>query len=60
MAAKSDANLPQGSLDLLVLQALEGGPKHGYQIARHLLDDLDDPPERFPALAHRLSQRDPH
>lgn len=61
MAAKSDANLPQGSLDLLVLQALDGGPKHGYQIARHILTASDDAlrveeGSLYPAL-HRMERR---
>ncbi|QDT68276.1 lineage-specific thermal regulator protein [Planctomycetes bacterium MalM25] len=61
MAAKSDANLPQGSLDLLVLQALDGGPKHGYQIARHILSASDDAlrveeGSLYPAL-HRMERR---
>jgi transcriptional regulator len=32
---KSD--LPQGTLDLLVLKVLEGGPLHGYAVAQRLL-----------------------
>ncbi len=61
MAAKTDPNLPQGSLDLLILQALEGGSKHGYQIARHILAASDDvlrveEGSLYPAL-HRLERR---
>ena len=38
--AKSD-NLLQGTLDLLILQALQRGPMHGYAVAQtiHLLSD---------------------
>lgn len=61
MAAKFGTNLPQGSLDLLVLQALEGGAKHGYQIARHILKASDDAlrveeGSLYPAL-HRMERR---
>lgn len=61
MPAKSDQGLPQGSLDLLVLQALEGGQKHGYQIARHIHVASDDAlrveeGSLYPAL-HRLERR---
>jgi hypothetical protein len=31
-------DLPAGSVDLLVLQALLGGPRHGYAIAQHIHD----------------------
>ena len=40
MAAKSD--LPQGTLDLLILKVIALGPVHGYAIARHLLQTLRD------------------
>ncbi|MGL4511580.1 MAG: PadR family transcriptional regulator [Lacipirellulaceae bacterium] len=58
---KTGPNLPQGSLDLLVLQALEGGPKHGYQVARHLAAASNDflrveEGSLYPAL-HRLERR---
>ncbi|NNF12491.1 MAG: PadR family transcriptional regulator [Gemmatimonadetes bacterium] len=32
----------QGTLDLLVLRTLVGGPRHGYQIARAIKDTSDD------------------
>ncbi len=32
----------QGTLDLLVLRTLAGGPRHGYQIARAIKDSCDD------------------
>jgi PadR family transcriptional regulator PadR len=34
-------NLLQGTLDLLVLQALVAGPRHGYQVARWVRDTTD-------------------
>ena len=42
---KSDLNppeLPAGSVDLLVLQALLGGPRHGYAIAQRIRQLSDD------------------
>lgn len=61
MANKPDNNLPQGSLDLLVLQALDGGQKHGYQIARHIHLTSEDAlrveeGSLYPAL-HRMESR---
>ncbi|MBX3411175.1 MAG: PadR family transcriptional regulator [Pirellulales bacterium] len=59
--SKSRSTLLQGSLDLLILRTLAGGPHHGYAIARH----LDRVSEAFlqveegslyPAL-HRLERR---
>jgi transcriptional regulator len=35
--AASKSDLPQGTLDLLVLKVLQGGPLHGYAIAQRLL-----------------------
>lgn len=32
----------QGTLDLLVLRTLAGGPRHGYQIARAIKETSDD------------------
>ena len=32
----------QGTLDLLVLRTLAGGPRHGYQIARAIKETADD------------------
>lgn len=58
-ASKSD--LPQGTLDLLVLQVLAAGPLHGYAIAQHLRQisrDVVKVPQGtlYPAL-HRLENR---
>ncbi|MEN0110695.1 MAG: PadR family transcriptional regulator [Planctomycetota bacterium] len=55
------SDLPQGSLDLLVLQALDGGQKHGYQIARHIHSASDEAlrveeGSLYPAL-HRMERR---
>ena len=36
MAAKDELDLLQGTLDVLVLQALSHGPQHGYGIARFI------------------------
>ena len=40
----SDDNLPllQGTLDILVLKALAGGPLHGYAVARWIRETTDD------------------
>jgi PadR family transcriptional regulator, regulatory protein PadR len=53
--------LLQGSLDLLILRALEGGPRHGYSVAKHLRDVSQEflqveEGSLYPAL-HRLEQR---
>jgi PadR family transcriptional regulator PadR len=53
--------LPQGTLDLLVLQTLAKGPRHGYGIARWIEDTTDDvlsveEGALYPAL-YRLQQR---
>ncbi|MEO0531405.1 MAG: PadR family transcriptional regulator [Planctomycetota bacterium] len=61
MAKTTDNALPQGSLDLLVLQTLEGGKRHGYQIARHIQATSDDAlrveeGSLYPAL-HRMERR---
>ena len=61
MAARPDPPLPQGSLDLLVLQSLEGGKRHGYQIARHIQSTSGDvlrveEGSLYPAL-HRMERR---
>ena len=34
--------LPQGTLDLLILRTLAGGPRHGYGIARWIEATTDD------------------
>ena len=52
MASKSD--LLQGTLDLLVLRTLNAGPKHGWGIARDVLQVNQG--SLYPAL-HRLEQQ---
>jgi transcriptional regulator len=59
MSAKSD--LPQGTLDLLILKVVALGPVHGYAIAQRLQQvsrDVVQVPQGslYPAL-HRLEQR---
>src|SRR5712692_3514623 len=59
MAAKSD--LPQGTLDLLILNVVALGPVHGYAIAQRLQQvsrDVVQVPQGslYPAL-HRLEHR---
>lgn len=59
MAPKSD--LPQGTLDLLILKIVALGPVHGYAIAQRLQQvsrDVVQVPQGslYPAL-HRLEQR---
>ncbi len=59
MAAKSD--LPQGTLDLLILKVVALGPVHGYAIAQRLQQvsrDVVQVPQGslYPAL-HRLENR---
>ena len=59
MAAKSD--LPQGTLDLLILKVVALGPVHGYAIAQRLQQvsrDVVQAPQGslYPAL-HRLENR---
>lgn len=59
MPPKSD--LPQGTLDLLILKALQTGPLHGYAIARRLQQVSRDVVQvqqgtLYPAL-HRLENR---
>lgn len=54
-------NLLQGTLDLLVLKALAGGPRHGYEVARWIHDATDTALEiedgaLYTAL-HRMEQR---
>ncbi len=62
MPAPSDNSLLQGSLDLLILQTLVGGPKHGYAIARHIHLASDEAlrveeGSLYPAL-HRMEARE--
>jgi PadR family transcriptional regulator PadR len=57
--AKSD--LPQGTLDLLILTIVAGGPQHGYAIAQRLQRISNDVIQvrqgsLYPAL-HRLDNR---
>ncbi len=59
MAERSD--LPQGTLDLLILQVIAAGPLHGYGIAQRLQlisRDVVQVPQGslYPAL-HRLEKR---
>jgi len=61
MPAKSD--LPQGTLDLLILKIAALGPTHGYAIAQRLQQvsrDVVQVPQGslYPAL-HRLENRCP-
>jgi transcriptional regulator len=54
-------NLLQGTLDLLVLKAIAGGPRHGYEVARWVRDTTDgalqvDDGALYTAL-HRLEKR---
>ncbi len=54
-------DLPQGTLDLLILKAVERGPVHGYAIAQRLQQtsrDVVQVPQGslYPAL-HRLEHR---
>ena len=55
------ADLLQGTLDMLILKALLGGPAHGYGIARWIEGSTDDvlrieEGSLYPAL-HRLEDR---
>ena len=54
-------DLPQGTLDLLILKALSWGPAHGYGVARWIQHATNDALEvgegtLYPAL-HRLEER---
>ena len=56
-----DADLLQGTLDLLVLRTLQGGPAHGHTIAHAIERQSDDVLQvehgsLYPAL-HRLEDR---
>jgi PadR family transcriptional regulator len=58
---KPTIDLLQGTLDVLVLKALSGGPAHGYGIARWLEQVTDDvlhieEGSLYPAL-HRMEQK---
>jgi PadR family transcriptional regulator PadR len=39
--ARDDLQLLQGTLDVLVMKTLSGGPRHGYEIARWIKDTTD-------------------
>jgi transcriptional regulator len=61
MEHKPRKPLLQGSLDMLILKTLSGGPQHGYAIARHLRQVSGEFLEveegsLYPAL-HRLERR---
>ena len=60
--AKSDDALLPGTLDMLVLKSLEGGPRHGYAVARWIQSGSGDvlaveEGSLYPAL-HRLARRE--
>ena len=57
----TNLNLIQGTLDILVLKALAGEPRHGYSVARWIRDTSDDALQveegaLYTAL-HRLEKR---
>ena len=59
--AKSRIDLLQGTLDMLILQTLDDGKKHGYSIVRHIQSVTDDvlrveEGSLYPAL-HRMEAR---
>ena len=58
---RPNIDLLQGTLDVLILKALTGGPSHGYGIARWLEQVTDDvlrieEGSLYPAL-HRMEQK---
>ena len=59
--APSDTNFLQGSIDVLILRALDDGPLHGYGIARRVREASDDAfviEDRALYIAlHRLEER---
>lgn len=60
-SSRERLDLLQGTLDMLVLKGLTGGPRHGYAIARWLEDTTDDAlsveeGSLYPAL-HRMVGR---
>jgi PadR family transcriptional regulator, regulatory protein PadR len=62
MAASERSDLPQGTLDLLILKVLALGPLHGYAIAQRIQQvsrNVVQVPQGslYPAL-HRLENRD--
>lgn len=61
MTKPTESPLPSGSLDLLILNSLSGGAKHGYAIARHIALASEEflkieEGSLYPAL-HRLERR---
>jgi PadR family transcriptional regulator PadR len=61
MVADSKSDLPQGTLDLLILKVVALGPVHGYSVAQRLQQvsrDVVQVPQGslYPAL-HRLENR---
>ena len=60
--SKTDDTLLPGTLDMLVLKSLEGGPRHGYSVARWIQAGSGDvlsveEGTLYPAL-HRLARRE--
>lgn len=51
---KDEGRLLQGTLDLLVMKALEGGPLHGYGIARWIRETSGELEIEEGALYHSL------
>jgi PadR family transcriptional regulator, regulatory protein PadR len=61
MATEKRSALLQGSLDMLILQSLKTGSRHGYSIAKHLKEVSKDflqveEGSLYPAL-HRMEKR---
>lgn len=59
--SESNLTLLRGTLDLLILQALQAGPKHGYAVSEWLEDATDgtlllEEGTLYPAL-HRLERK---
>ena len=59
--AKKKTTILQGSLDLLVMQTLQSGAKHGYAITRHLMEVSEEflrveEGSLYPAL-HRMEKK---
>jgi transcriptional regulator len=58
---KHELQLLQGTLDVLVLKTLTGGPRHGYAIARWIRDTTDDElvveDRALYVSLHRMQQR---
>jgi transcriptional regulator len=62
MAGRNEKNeFVQGTLDMLILKTLAGGPLHGYAVAQHIQQASDDflkveEGSLYPAL-HRMERR---